>query len=300
MTIAAIYGQLKNTILYRSIQRNDLSRIARGAKRFPMFFASTTWIAQFSAERAVEGSHSGKGEKDKRGRQTNGPANCKRGPDCAIGLRQDISVPPGVSWCAYQSALETARINVVAGVYPIPRPYRRKVAVSSRGRENRANSPRPAPFAPLSHENRFAIFQRTSVETNGRERERHTVPCRGSRIVCQRRKMQLGCEPRVCRSTTSGRDGRERKNIGVTETRIGIRVPLGRPPPFPIPLRAMISIRFWSQVLRQSGTHDWPAPRHARVRETVISQRVLIKRPPSFPPRNNDPSIRRYEYTAIY
>jgi len=151
-----------------------------------MFFASTNWIAQFSVKRAVEGSrHSGKGGKRQRGRQTNGLANCKRGPDCAIRLRQGISVPPGVSWYTYQSALETACINVVAGVYPIPRPYRRKVAVSSRGRENRANSPGPrqASRSPTKIDLQFS-------SERAWKRERHGAVDRGS---CVSREYAVRC-----------------------------------------------------------------------------------------------------------
>jgi len=111
---------------------------------------------------------------------------------------------------------------------------------------------------PRSHENRrFAIFRRTSVETNERETRFHAVA----------NKMQLGCEPWVDRQEG---DGSREKNVNVMETHIS--------PLFPVPHRAMISIYFWSQVLRQSGTHDWPILRHARIRKTVILQRVLIKR----------------------
>lgn len=151
-----------------------------------------------------------------------------------------------------------------------PRKGRDKFARKGKSRADGFAQIRRSPRAPTKI-GRFAIFRRTSVETY---EARDTVPWR-SRIVYQRRhKMQLGYEPRVCHAMPIDNKGdhadEAEENVGITGTRIRSLLP-GR--------GAMISIRFWSQVLRQSGTHDWLAPRHARVRKTVISQRVLIKRP---------------------
>lgn len=114
--------------------------------------------------------------------------------------------------------------------------------------------------------------------------------------MCQRRrKMQLEYEPRVCRSTrgTRGRGDGERRRYGDTY----------QPPSLP-PAGAMISIRFWSQVLRQSGTHDWPAPRHARTQNRNFAACVnkTPRRPDRIMIRNRSaarPSIRRYTPRSI-